>query len=111
MPIIFNPGTEGRTDSSLMNAEIVAGMIADDLKIARETVQRAPKLDVPGGFFGFALIADGMTVELHIPGDDPEEVRAGVPFVSRRLYVDGSSYWYGFALNIIESRMEEGGER
>ena len=48
------------------------------------------------------FVRDGRAAEVDIPGDDPEVVCEGRPWVSRRLYVEGSSWLYGYALNAIE---------
>jgi hypothetical protein len=40
-----------------------------------------------------------------VPGDDPDEFWRGQPFLSRRMYVDGSSWLIQYALNRIEERI------
>lgn len=98
--MIINPGTEANLAATLANAETIAKEIIRDLRI-REDVKRDPAADADG-WFRFIFINDGKSVEVDIPGDDPETVMAGRSFVSRRLYVDGSSWLYGLALGFIE---------
>ena len=97
--VIFNPGTEPRQNATLENAEKIAEIMREDLDLPSGCYRRAPQRDADG-WFGFDFIAkNGRELEVDIPGDDPEIVSAGKPFVSRRLYVDGSSWLYGYALN------------
>jgi hypothetical protein len=71
-------------------------------------VRRHPENDNPSdGRFGFTVEAKGRSVHIEIPGDDPDITCEGRPFRARRLYVDGSSWLYGFALSAIYSRLEE----
>jgi hypothetical protein len=103
MPMIVNPGTRGRAGSTEANALRVVDMLCEDLGISREAIERATQADTADGWFGFQL----GSVSILVPGDDPGEVVEGRPFKSRRLYVDGSSWWYGIALGIIASHMAE----
>lgn len=100
MPII-NPGTEVRHGATVESATIVADRIASKTK---STVKRAPK-DDGDGWFGFEFRRDGRLASVTIPGDDPDQVCANTPWVSRRLYVEGSSWLYGYALNAIERQL------
>jgi hypothetical protein len=106
MIIIINPGTEAKSGATEANAMIICDRICDDLEIDRATVFRQSAADdVAGGWFGFSFAKpNGDRFEVDIPGDDPDQVCEGRPFKSRRLYVDGSSWLYGYALNRIEER-------
>ena len=102
---IINPGTQGRPEATLENAWKIVEQMQKDLGLPSWTIARDPKTDEKDrGYFGFYLRA-GKIVEISVPGDDPDEVCAGKPFVSRRLYVDGNSWVYGRALGIISRRM------
>jgi hypothetical protein len=108
MPIVFiNPGTEPRTDTTLENAELVLKRICEDLRIDRSGITRSPSHDdFRRGLYAFQFEGKDRPFIVEIPGDDYIEVCAGVPFRSRRLYVDGSSWLYGFALDAIERRIK-----
>lgn len=103
MMFIINPGTEAREDTSEQNALVVAKHIASefkkdfpDLQLRRDTTS-----DDEDGWYGFKLVSGGTTVDIAVPGDNPEEVMQSTPFTSRRLYVDGSSWLFGYAMGII----------
>lgn len=101
--VIINSGTKGRAGATVENATEVASRICKDLTIPMSSVERAPTADdASDGFFGFTFPGN---LEVVIPGDDPDEVCRGQPFVSRRLYVDGSSWLYGYALDAIRGRL------
>ena len=105
--IIINPGTEGRAGATVDNAMKVVDQICADLKLERASIVRHDaRDDSKDGFFAFLVRVGGKPpIEFDVPGDDPAEVCAGKPFVSRRLYVDGSSWLYGYALDMIEDRI------
>jgi len=108
--IIINPGTEARRGATEANAEVVAATILQDLELeVSAEVSRCAGRDADG-WFGFLFRLDDKTVVVDIPGDDPETVCEGRPFKSRRLYVEGSSWLYGYALNHISEGLglEEG---
>lgn len=105
MVFIINPGTEDRKDCTLKNAEIVIGRICTELSIKRSSIKRNPSNDGDGGLFGFSFRGKNGRFDVEVPGDDPDEVCAGIPFTSRRLYVDGSSWLYGYAIDAIQDRI------
>ncbi len=98
MTIIINPGTEASDTATEANALRVAERICAE---TGSTASRHPEAD-RDGWFGFRFVRDGRTAEVDIPGDDPEVVCDGRPWVARRLYVEGSSWLYGYALSAIE---------
>ena len=101
--LIINPGTEGRAGATEANARMIADGICKDLGLPPETAVRAPERDVPDqGWFGFNLRG----VDLDIPGDDPAEFFRSEPFRSRRMYVDGSSWLYKYAIGMIVERLK-----
>lgn len=99
MTVIINPGTEANASATLANAEIVAKRLSEDL--GGVTYERCNIYGYDGrdGWFDFLFKRGGKSVEVQIPGDDPDTVCEGTPFKSRRLYVDGSSWLYGFAVD------------
>lgn len=53
------------------------------------------------GYYPTTIHVDGRPVEIEMPGCDPDITQAGTPWVSPRMYVDGSSWLWQFALNVI----------
>lgn len=105
MPLIsINPGTEPDPRATLANAEIVAAAICRDLGLPETTPVRMLG-EGADGWFRFNFILGKRSVEVDIPGDDPETICKGQPWVSRRLYVDGASWLYGYALNAISRHL------
>lgn len=106
MSFIINPGTEARTGSTVVNATMVAKELAAIFKekIPGLKLKRDESRDDRDGWYGFVLTDGKTTVEVDIPGDNPEEVMRGEPWVSRRLYVDGSSWLWGYAVGIVADR-------
>ena len=100
--MITNPGTEASADATLSNAQEVASRILAD--IGADSVEYLADRD-RDGWFGFTFKAGDKSVEVDIPGDDPDTVCEGRPWVSRRLYVDGSSWLYCFAVSIAAERL------
>lgn len=101
MPIIINPGTEGRSDATLENAERIVDAIAKDLGLPRDAITRNVAAD-DGGRFGFQFTRPDCGIcEIEVPGDPPEEFLASIPFTSRRMYVDGSSWLYKYGIGIM----------
>lgn len=101
--IIINPGTQADNSATLDKARIVAERLHEDLGLS-DPISRDPDHD-RDGWFRFIFTAGPKTVEVDIPGDDPDVVCEGRPFKSRRLYVDGSSWLYGFAVGIAANHL------
>lgn len=101
MTVIVNPGTESRPGATELNASIVANRICEE---TRSTVTRSTA-DDGDGWYGFEFRRSGRLACVLIPGDDPDQVCEGRPWVSRRLYVEGSSWLYGYALSAIERQL------
>lgn len=96
--IIINPGTEANYSATLANAETIALMICEDVGLPNGSYVRNESRD-NDGWFGFDFTRNGRVFEVDIPGDDPATVTGGRPFAARRLYVNGSSWLYGYAIN------------
>ena len=105
--VILNPGTEPREGASVENAIQVAKRIAADLELPADCFRRDPDSEKADGWYSFLFNNGHRDVEVDIPGDDPDEVCKSEPWVSRRLYVDGSSWLYGYALKFIAHRDDE----
>jgi len=106
MNIIINPGTETQTKHSEENAVEIAKTISKDLKLPTDSWKRTPEKDDSGrGWYSFTFKnKHNQTIEVDIPGIDHDTVVKGEPWVSPRLYVDGNSWLYGYALGFIERR-------
>lgn len=96
MTLVINPGTHADPSATVENAIEVATRLTEDVGAA--TPDRDASADYDG-WFRFIYRNGDKTVEVDIPGDDPDVVCEGRPFKSRRLYVDGSSWLYGFAVS------------
>lgn len=103
MPVIINPGTEAR-EATEENAVAVAKRIFQQLN-APVTFKREPK-DDGRGWYGFSFRHGHKSIEVLIPGDDPDEVCMGKPWVSRRLYVEGASWLFGTAMQFIKENLD-----
>jgi hypothetical protein len=102
MPIIINPGTEPRSGATLENAEKIVDAICIDLGIERSSIARHPEGDDPShGLFSYVHVK----FEIDVPGDDPNNFLSSTPCVSRRMYVDGSSWLYGYGLGIMQEAL------
>ena len=103
MNIIINPGTEPQINTKEENAVKVAEYLIEDLKPIEFTFERYPNGDTDRGWYAFHFKNKEVeNIEIDIPGIDPDIVRKGQAWVSPRLYVNGSSWLYGIALNIID---------
>ena len=100
MAFIINPGTEKQTNTTEANALKLAEYICEDIEISNDSFKRNPKTD-SDGWYGFTFKGERGEVEVDIPGVDPDTTRLGIPFQSLRLYVNGSSWLYGYALGFI----------
>lgn len=103
--LIINPGTEKQMGATEANAIKVAEQINKDLELPDQRWRRAPERDDERGWFGFIFAGAGGECEVDIPGIDAETVIKGVPFESPRLYVEGSSWLYGYALGFIHDKI------
>lgn len=111
MTIIINPGSGPVPDATAEQAAENAAMFVLDLGARRLPVakaERRPDADYGDGRFAFELtMADGRSIEIQMPGVPVERVR----FLGEdgqniwdfpRLYVDGSSWVWQFALSACE---------
>ncbi|MET7776293.1 hypothetical protein ABZU94_10550 [Streptomyces mirabilis] len=109
MTIFINPGSGPVREATEEHAAINITVFGDDLRRAGLDVRsadRIPANDYGDGRYAFELaMADGRTIEIQMPGLPVERVR----YVGEddqniwdfpRLYVDGSSWVWKFALSV-----------
>lgn len=98
--IIINPGTKAQENHSADNAIKTA---EEMVKVLGEGVEfvRNPERDDKDGWYGFTFKLGDKQSIVDIPGIDSEIVLRGEPWVSPRLYVDGSSWLIGYAYGFI----------
>jgi hypothetical protein len=105
MNIIINPGSGPVEDATLADATANISRFVIDLdSFAIITYERKSAADGRGRF-GFTLTSqdNGNSVEVQMPGLPLEQVRfiSGDPWPFPRLYVDGDSWLWRFALNVV----------
>ncbi len=107
MYVIINPGTGPVDGSSEDEARKNMEVFVEELRNRGNNVvgfERASNVEPDDGRYDYGVhIADGRTVEIEMPGLPLEEVRfTGEddqnPWHYPRLYVDGSSWLWKFAL-------------
>lgn len=114
MSIFINPGSGPVADATAAAASCNMEDFIRDLTAAGHTcgaLTGLPRLD-GAGRFGFVLEVDGQAHEIEMPGrpldevrwmDDPDQNIWDFP----RLYVDGSSWVWKYALSVCERDTEE----
>jgi len=112
MSIFINPGSGPVSGATEENATINVATFAQEIvkrhKIAVTAVTRAPETDYGDGRFGFSLtMADGRNIEVQMPGLPLDQVRYADRETQNiwdypRLYVDGSSWVWMFAVDVCE---------
>jgi len=106
--LVINPGSGPVPEASEANAAAAIRQFVDDLRDAglKAADSRRPDLDGDGRY-GFALhLSNGRTVEIEMPGLSVERVRylgedGQNIWDFPRLYVDGNSWIWKFALEVI----------
>ena len=101
---IINPGTEAIGNPSLEEAIKSAKEFARRLDLPNLKLIRDSKID-DDGFFGFKLKLYNKEVEIQIPGEKSETFLESKPFKSRRCYVNGSSWLFGFGVGIASDKL------
>lgn len=104
MKFIINPGTAPVTQvRELLAAEAIL-VFVDDLNrpetghLAGVTVARHAEAD-GDGWFGFKLLRGRRSCIVAMPGLSLDHTRNHPEGFGQRLYVDGNSWWWHFALN------------
>ena len=101
--IVINPGTGPVEDATLENAEASIAAFVQDLGIDVVWIARRPQQD-KNGRYGFILRRNDCECIIEMPGLPVEQVRyIKAPgqkiYDFPRLYVDGSSWVWRFALS------------
>ncbi|MGW0578330.1 hypothetical protein ACWD25_20695 [Streptomyces sp. NPDC002920] len=116
MTVFINPGSGPVAEATEAHAAINITVFADDLRAAGRGVDscnRIPNADYGDGRYAFELaMADGRTMEIQMPGLPVERVRyldedSQNIWDFPRLYVDGSSWVWKYALGVCEPDVEE----
>jgi hypothetical protein len=103
MQVIINPGSGPVEGATAADAKYNISAFVGDLGLSDVKVRRKRALD-SGGRYGFVLTFDSRKCEITMPGLPLEQVRwMNEPeqdiWDFPRLYVDGSSWVWKFALN------------
>ena len=106
MEPVINAATGPVPGAAEDNAVANMAVLCDDLRargLDVETFIRRRGSDTGDGRYAFDLIVNGTSREILMPGLPAERVRwlEGSPRGFPRLYVDGSSWLWGIALNIL----------
>lgn len=97
--IIINPGTEDLPEATEVNAKIALGLFISDLRERGvEVGWNGTTVSEDGGRWLAVLVHADHTHDVEMPGIAPEVTRRGEPWVSPRLYVDGSSWLWQYGL-------------
>ena len=102
MELIINPGSGSVPDATEANAQANMTTFVEDLGVEGASVERDPGQDAEGRFAFILTLTSGTEFEIDMPGLPLDQVRPGIPWEQPRLYVDGSSWLWGFALGVIE---------
>jgi hypothetical protein len=107
--IVVNPGTGGVEGATVEQAEKNIAEFVGDLKKAHRYLQsltatRKPEND-GGGRFGFRLVCDWGACDVDMPGCGMERLVDHDPWNCHRLYVNGSSWLWGYACGIARSKL------
>lgn len=106
MSIIYiNPGTEPIKNTSEDNA--IANMEALTKAVGGDEFVRVFMWDDNEGRYGFQIWKNDLSVDIDMPGVDPELMQKSKPWESPRMYVNGSSWLWDFAAKIILEEFEQ----
>ena len=116
MIIVINPGSGPVSEATEEHAAANMAIFADDLRAAGravDTFTRCADSDYGEGRYAYTLaMADGRSIEIQMPGlpvdqvrylDKPDQNIWDFP----RLYVDGSSWVWKYALGVCEPEETE----
>ncbi len=106
--IIINPGAgpveEHNLDDATASIEELCKQLKPDFK--EEITWELENEEDNNGRYEFYVTTPLKTHEVSMPGLPPDKMQLG-PFRSPRLYVDGSSWLWEFALNMISNPDDE----
>lgn len=104
MTVIINPGTGPVEHATEADARRAVWLLVRDLRRRGRSVEwDGTFYDEWDGYWAARPLVDGIPREVDMPGCHPATTRRGKPWVSQRLYVDGSSWLWPFALNILDT--------
>lgn len=104
MTLIINPGGGPVQDATLSNARLnIAAFIGDLVAPGRVLMLGSTEPHDDGdGRWTFEVMVDSRWRKISMPGLPLERVRSEDILRTPRLYVDGSSWFWGFALGMCE---------
>lgn len=107
--IFINPGTGPVENANADEARRNVAQFVAELGLTGVRIRRARKIDYGDGRYAFWLSLDGRRCEIQMPGLPLERVRyldrPQNPWHYPRLYVDGSSWLWCFALNCAKGAL------
>jgi hypothetical protein len=106
MDVIINPGAGPVLDADTKHAENNMGAFVADVGAEGATFERVPDGD-GNGRFAFALRYPTIEFEIDMPGLPLEQVRSDDLLRIPRLYVNGSSWFWGYAVGIVVDHLED----
>lgn len=106
---IINPGTEGVRNATVTLAAKAAKSFAYELG-ANVRVVRFGRMDVrrrpdERGYVPFWLARGKRRVRLDVPGVSLDELRSESLRTAPRLYIDGASFWWRWALTVAREAL------
>lgn len=103
MMFIINPGTGDIHGSNWCRARAAALLLA---KEAGPGIQVRSLRTGDRGWFDFEFSRGKRKVEVSVPGVGPERLRDPNPWNNVRLYVDGSSWLWKFAVSQVRDALD-----
>ena len=107
MGLIMNPGTGKVKGATEENAITNIKQFVEDLELKGVNWVRLSDRDDTDGRFAFLLWKGKHCHEVEIPGCAIEKLRPSDGVFPPRLYVDGSSWWWGIALGMCKFGVED----
>lgn len=106
--LIINPGTEPVDGATEDNARTAVRLLVEDIAATGADTAWTDETmtDQGGGRWSTTITVGGRPHEIEMPGCDPACTREGRPWYSPRLYVDGSSWLWPYALDVLLSSDE-----
>lgn len=130
MDLIINPGTGPVDGGSEERAAANVRQLFDDVGVVGRAVELVCRGSDDGGRYGFvvrvspecdctvpisegagqhapgcACLGESAEIEVDMPGLPLREVRTDDLLRAPRLYVDGSSWWWPYALGVVADRL------
>ena len=106
MNLIMNPGTQPIRDPDFKSADKAAQYFLVDLGIKGMIFEKVSG-EKNRGWFDYEFRKGTFKIIVSFPGSAPDITRKGEPWLSSRIYVDGSSWLWGYGLGIFIDRYKE----